>query len=192
VNQPPKKGRSRFVCEIEKVDHEVGVPPMANELRDANERDRCRAEAPADRRQDVREPAEDDPIARHLAESIAFGRYMVSAWADGIRVRVRNGVVLTVLGMASLPVLLIVIGLAAHMVLQSLAAGAAEAIGVPTWAGQLMVGTAALGLVIGGVGFAIHRMKARSHRKTVQDYEQAQKQQRDALGAVVDEQAAAR
>jgi hypothetical protein len=137
-----------------------------------------------------RESFEEDPISRHIAEAIAYGRYTASAWADGMRVRVRNGLVLTVAAIAALPVVLIALGVAVYLFMQGLSAGLAAWTGWPAWAGELIIGGSVLLVAAGGVGFGIHRMKAHSRKQTVEEYEHSLAEQQDAFGADAHQRAA--
>lgn len=127
--------------------------------------------------------------AQHLREIQEYTRYYLSAKGDAVKSSAKRIGLYAGLGVLGLVAGVAVIVTAAVLLLLGLAGALSRIFDLGPWFGQMVVGF----LVLAGIGLGAYLMLKRifklSKRKTVERYEERQRQQRQRFGHTVEDRA---
>jgi hypothetical protein len=131
-----------------------------------------------------------DRLLKQITELREYVTYFVSAKTDSVKLSVQQAIMWVALGFVGLIALGSVVVTVMVLLLTGLAEGLAVAFGGRIWLGNIVAGLLTLAILGGGGFIWVRKWRKSSHIRTVQRYEQQQRQQQATFGHSVSERAA--
>jgi hypothetical protein len=128
-------------------------------------------------------------LQEHVRELQAYFTHFVSAKVDGFRLSTLQLAVWAALGVVGLIASAALVVSAIVLVLVGAAAGLALLFGGQLWLGQVVVGGGSLILLALGIWIGLRTWQRKARQQKVQQYDELQRQQRDAFGRSVADRA---
>jgi len=137
-------------------------------------------------------PADDPlkPLLRSLGELKEYIGYYLSSQGDAVQLKIRQGLLWAVLGIACGLVGLAALITSVVLLLDGVAEGLAILFGDRLWAGELVTGAAILILAAIAAYFVVARITKTSRQRIIQKYERRRQKQRVEFGRDVSQRAA--
>jgi hypothetical protein len=131
-----------------------------------------------------------DRLLKQAAELREYVTYFISAKADSVKLSVQQVVMWVALGFVGMIALGSLLATVMVLLLTGLAEGLAVVFGGRIWLGNIVAGLLTLAILGFGSFLWVRQRRKSSHIRTIQRYEQQQRQQQAAFGHSVADRAA--